>query len=352
MNACHVARFFYYNFADEKDYRKFPAVPVKNDGIATPILVGKPLDLTLPDAYEEKEHLNFQVYLEQNKTLAFMVLHHNKLVYESYFKDTDSSSVLAAFSVTKSVVSVLAGIALSEGKISSFDDPITKYVSGLKKGFEHIRLIDLMNMRSGICFNEGYYNPFGQMAKFYYGTNLNKFVRQLKVETAANKDYLYQSANTQLLAMAIESATGMKLNEYLSEKIWRPAGMEYPASWNVDSKKHQIIKAFCCLNAPLIDFARFGLLCQNKGFFNGQQIIPEAYFEQLLETKNDSRDSRAYPYIMNWRVLDDGSFFAKGILGQYIYIDPKNELLMLRFGSGSAHIDWIDFMRKLKPQIL
>ncbi len=352
MNACHVARFFYYNFADEKDYRKFPEVPVLKGDEVSEMSRGEPFIPKLPDSLVDKKHPDFSAYLEKNKSLAFMVLKDDSIISEIYFKDIDSASVLASFSVTKSVVSVLAGIARDEGKIKSFDDPVTDYVADLPNGFEQIHLIDLMNMRSGLNFTEAYYNPFGHMAKFYYGTHLDKFVRQLKVVDVPGNNYQYQSANTQLLAMAVESATGMKLNEYLSEKIWKPAGMAYDASWNTDSKKHQTIKAFCCLNSSLIDFARFGLICRHRGFWNGKQIIPESYFDALFNTKNDSRDSRGYPYIMHWRVLDDGSFFAKGILGQYIYIDPKNNLVMLRFGSGSANIDWIAFFRQIREQYL
>ena len=147
--------------------------------------------------------------------------------------------------------------------------------------------------------------------------------------------------------MILEESTGKKLPQFLEETLWSRLGMEYDASWNMDSRKHETTKAFCCINARPLDYAKFARLYLNRGNWEGDQVIPEGWIDESIRITNDSRDSRGYPYHYYWRVLEDGSFFAKGILGQYIYIDPADNLIMMRFGKKESNIDWVDFFRSL-----
>nr|NQU90559.1 serine hydrolase [Bacteroidota bacterium] len=206
--------------------------------------------------------------------------------------------------------------------------------------FENIRLEDLLNMRSGIKFNEGYSNPFADMAKYYYGRNLNKYIGKIKIEEKPDISYNYIGVNTQLLGMALERATGKKMNVYLEEKIWKPLGMEYDASWSVDSKKHQQIKAFCCINARAKDFAKFGRLYLNHGKMNGKTILPKDWVKKSTSIINDSKDSQGHPYTYQWRVKEDGAIYAKGVLGQYIYIFPEKNIIIVRLGKKATDVKW------------
>ncbi|MEI7983558.1 MAG: serine hydrolase, partial [Bacteroidota bacterium] len=214
-------------------------------------------------------------------------------------------------------------------------------------GFRNVTFKDLLEMRSGISFTEGYSNPFGSMAKFYYGLDLKKYTLALKIQDSAGAYYNYQSANTQLLAMALEKATGKSLSRYLEEKIWQPMGAEYPATWSVDSKSDQQIKAFCCINARAIDFAKFGQLFLDRGKTGEMSVIPTSWVSESLTIQTDSRDSEGIPYTYHWRVTEDGDFFAKGILGQYIYVCPEKRIVIVRFGKKSADISWARYFRNL-----
>ena len=127
--------------------------------------------------------------------------------------------------------------------------------------------------------------------------------------------------------------------------------MEADATWNMDSRKHGQTKAFCCINAHPLDFAKFGSMYLHMGKWNGKQIIPESWIRESIRITNDSRDSQGYPYHYQWRILEDGSYFAKGVLGQYIYIVPAKNLVILRFGKDTAKIDWISFSRNLFSQL-
>ena len=350
--SCHVGRFFYWNFADIKDYKKFPAVPIENGGeIFYFDEPEKQINPDLPGAFATKDkNYSLDQFLENNKTVAFLIIRNDSILYEKYFSGYADSSIIPSFSVSKTFVSALAGIAINEGYIESADKPITDFIPELlsqNPAFEKIRLEDLLNMRSGIKFNEGYSNPFADMAKYYYGKNLKKYITKLIIEEPPDQSYNYISVNPLLLGMAIERATGRQLNQYLQEKIWMPLGMEFDASWNVDSKKDSQIKMFCCINARTHDFAKFGRLYLNKGDWNGQQIVPRDWVEKSMSIINDSRDSQDYPYTYLWRVKEDGAIFAKGVLGQYIYIDPGKNVIMVRLGKKSKGVHWAGLMEEL-----
>ncbi|MCD4696875.1 MAG: beta-lactamase family protein, partial [Bacteroidales bacterium] len=227
----------------------------------------------------------------------------------------------------------------------------TFFLKELGPEFDKITIEDLLNMRSGIDFNESYSSPFADMAKYYYGTDLKKYITKLKIKKPPGQIYDYISVNTLLEGLIVERATNTKLNEYLERKIWVPLGMESDASWSIDSEKNQTFKAFCCINAIARDFAKFGRLYLNNGNWNGQQIVPKNWVIKSTSIMNDSRDSQAYPYTYHWRVLENGAFFAKGILGQYIFVYPEKDLVFVRLGKDYAGIDWADFFLKLSGQI-
>ena len=121
-------------------------------------------------------------------------------------------------------------------------------------------------MTSGLDFKESYFNPFGHAATFYYGTNLRKAIKKLKLKNEPGKDFDYVSGNTQFLGLILERALKNKsITKYLEEKIWIPLEMEYDATWSLDRKRNGLEKTFCCLNARARDFAKIGRLFLNKG---------------------------------------------------------------------------------------
>ncbi len=352
LHSCHVGRFFYWNFADANDYKKFASVPVNKAPESFHYSESNPKsDIPLPDAYQQESKTeSLSEFLEQNKTLAFLVIKNDSIVYENYFDGYNESSVIPSFSVSKVFVSALTGIAIQEGYLRSASQPITDFIPELldnDPAFASITIADLLNMRSGIRFNEGYANPFADMAKFYYGRHLQDYLKNLKIESPPDQNYEYTSVNTLLLAMILERSTGRQLNDYLAEKIWQPLGMEYEATWSIDSKAGNQIKAFCCLNARARDFAKLGSLYLNHGQWQGQQVVPEAWVEKSLSIINDSRDSQGYPYTYQWRVLPSGAAFAKGVLGQYIYIDLAKNVIIVRMGKKSGDVNWAAFFGEL-----
>jgi CubicO group peptidase (beta-lactamase class C family) len=349
--SCHVGRYFYWNYADISDWKKFSRVGVASGKHLSNFVFPKEnMFLQLPEKYSDTKNSGLSSFLENHKTVAFIFIQNDTIRFEEYYSGFDESSVVPSFSVSKVFVSALAGIAVEEGYFNNTHQPVTDFVPELLHSdslFANITLEDLLNMRSGIRFKEAYGSPFADMAKFYYGRNLKKYITRLEISSPPDVFYNYNSANTLLLAMAIERATGMPLNEYLSLKIWQPLGMEFDATMNIDSKKHNQIKAFCCLNARARDFARFGRLYLNSGNWQGKQIIPSEWVERSMTIINDSHDSQGFPYTYFWRVTSGGAIFAKGVLGQYIYLDPSKNIIIVRLGKKSAGVNWADFFQQL-----
>ncbi|MDP4281036.1 MAG: serine hydrolase [Bacteroidota bacterium] len=353
LTSCQFTRYIFWNYADVGDMNKFPADTLRNTGSVFNFAVSPaPVKVTLPGAFaKESNSRSFTEFLDKQKTLAFLVIRNDSIVYEVYFNRYSKSSLIPAFSVTKSFISALTGIALSEGYIKSIDQPVTDFLPGLKDpGMSRVSLRNLLTMRSGIKFDESYNKPWCEAATFYYGTNLPRLTLKLKTLSEPGKSYEYQSGNTQLLGMALEHATGRTLSEYLEEKIWNPLGMESPATWNYDSKRYHQIKAFCCINARARDFARFGRLYLNRGNWQGKSIIPESWVKESLTITNDSKDSQGYPYTYQWRVTPEGNFFAKGILGQFIYVCPQKNIIIVRMGESAGKIVWPELFHQLLDQ--
>jgi CubicO group peptidase (beta-lactamase class C family) len=194
-------------------------------------------------------------------------------------------------------------------------------------------------MTSGLDFNEGYYNPFGHVATFYYGTNLRKAIKKLKLKRAPGERFEYVSGNTQLLGLILERALQTKtISAYLQEKLWIPLQMEHDASWSLDRQKEGLEKTFCCINATARDYAKIGRLYLNGGNWNGKQIISPSWVKQSITPSNRAGSASYYQY--QWWIPSKGTFLAQGILGQYIYVDPSKNLVIVRLGANKGEADW------------
>lgn len=340
MGSCKFSRFVYYNFADIRDYRIFPTRVLEADSVFFSFV--KPEEEDFPSLISIKEEdCFFENYLEGNHTVAFLIIQNDTVKYERYFDNYSASDIVPSFSMAKSITSILIGAAIADGLILSVDDPVVKYIPELSKnkGFEEIKITHLLQMTSGIKFSEGYYNPFGEVASFYYGRNLKKEMKKLKLKRKPGEAFEYISGNTAVLGWILDKVLKDKtLTEYLEEKLWRPLQMEYDATWSLDKKKG-LEKAFCCINARAVDYAKIGRLYLHKGSWEGQQIVPESWVEQ--STRIDTTEGSAWYYQNQWWLPSkNGDFLAQGILGQYIYVNPEKNLVIVRLGKKQGKVNW------------
>ena len=349
LSSCKVGRFVIYNFADIRDYKKFPSrTLVSNETKFTfhttdngkypkAIKVGNKLD-----------SVSLDWLLEENKTVAFLIIKNDTIQYEQYFKGYDRESIIPSFSMAKSVTSILIGCAIDDGLIKSVAEPITNYIPEMRKnGFEKVSIKHLLQMTSALNFSESYFNPFGHAASFYYGRNLKRQIAKLKLKGVPGRTFEYVSGNTQLLGLILERALkGKTVTQYFQEKLWTPLEMEYDASWSLDKKKEGTEKTFCCINARARDFAKIGRLYLNKGNWNGRQIVSEKWVETSITMDTTEGGVNYYKYQW-WLPSTSGDFMAEGILGQHIYVDPSRNIVIVRMGKNNGNINWSDFFSLL-----
>ncbi|OJV54044.1 MAG: serine hydrolase [Bacteroidetes bacterium 43-16] len=347
LSSCKVGRFVMYNFADIRDHEKFPARNIQTGSAKFSFPVAEKSKVPKVLQLKDKSY-PFEQYLEDNKTVAFLVIKNDTIQYEHYWDNYDTNSIVPSFSMAKSITSILIGCAIDDKLIQSVDEPITRYIPELKEsGFEKVSIEHLLQMTSGLKFNEGYSNPFGGVATFYYGTNLRKAIKKMKLKSEPGTQFEYLSGNTQLLGLVLERALKDKtVTAYLEEKIWKPLEMEYDASWSLDRKKNGLEKTFCCINARARDYAKIGRLYLNKGKWKDRQIVSEEWVRQStkIDTKNGSAGYYQYQW---WLPTQTGDFMAQGILGQYIYVHPDKNLIIVRLGRNEGKADWWEILSGL-----
>lgn len=346
LASCTAGRMLIYNFADIKDYKKFQNRPIQAPSDTWTFSYGD--SLKPPKTITANgESMPWRDFLEEYKSVAFLLIRNDTILIEDYLNGYDEESIVTSFSVAKSVVSILYGIAIEEGIIGGVSDPVTKYIPELKEaGFDKVTIEHLLQMTSGLKFNESYANPFGEAANYYYGGNLEKLVTNAKLENEPGETFNYVSGDTQILTLILSRALGEKtVTAYFEEKVWKPLGMEYDASWSLD-KKDGLEKGFCCLNMRARDFAKIGRLYLNKGNWNGKQIVPADWVAQ--STKVDSSNGSADYYQYQWWLFPEkNEFYANGILGQYIFVSPDRNIVAVRLGQKTAGVGWSGFISKL-----
>lgn len=379
FQSCYVGRFFIYNFADVRDYKKFPKTELHKSEIPFYFKDGSQnLSIRLPKTVKGKHKTySFESALKKTGTISFIIIRNDSILYQWLSPGKDNSSITTTFSMSKSFLSALIGIAIDEGKILSVNDSITSYLEFLdKEEFGKVTIQHVLDMRSGIKFGENYFNPFGDVAKYYYGTHLKKYIKHLKMESEPGKKFRYISLNTQLLALILEKATGKTPTAYLQEKLWTPLGMEYDATWSVDSKKNKTEKAFCCINGRALDYAKLGRLYLNKGKWNEKQLVSKEWVEESTTFKKrknnfvysyhwwhtrdhipsiDSIHIEAPYYIdpyatvpNTYVVKPSGDYFAQGLLGQYLYMYPEKNIIIVRMSKREGrNVYWPELFKDI-----
>lgn len=305
----------------------------------------------LPETYYyQGEEKSIQSFLEETWTTGFVVLKDGKIYYEEYFLGNEEDTKVISWSVSKSIISALVGIAVNDGYIKDIQEPVTEYVPSLQgSGYSGVPIKDILQMSSGIHFNEDYadfnsdINRMGRALAF--NTSIDEFVSSLESEREPGTYNHYVSMDTQVLAMLLREATGQNLTEYMEKNLWSKMGMEEDAYWLLDRKGMEL--AFGGLNAVLRDYARFGLLYMNGGSYNGQEIVPAGWVEDSVTPDSphlmpgrkgpDQEELMGYGYQW-WLPADtDGDFMAIGIYNQYIWIHPELGVVIAK---SSAYPDY------------
>ena len=294
--------------------------------------------MPLPPGPPLKLGLDVDAYMAGQRSAAVLIVHDGKLRLERYGLGYDASGRWTSFSVAKSFTSTLVGAALRDGAIKSMDDKVSDYIPEMKgSAYNDVSLRQLLTMTSGVKWNEDYADPKSDVARFNGHKpedgvdSLVSYMRRLPREVPAGTRWHYSTGETNLVGVLLARAVQKPLATYLSEKIWVPAGMEQQATWILNRSGQEI--SGCCIQASPRDYARFGLFILGGARVGGQSIVPDGWLAEATSQRTGiDRPGRGYGY--QWWTYTDGTFAARGIFGQGIFIDPKRRIVIV------SNADW------------
>ena len=292
-------------------------------GTPSPLPTGEPIKLST----------NIDTYMAGQRSAAVLVVHDGKLRMERYGLGFDGAGRWTSFSVAKSFTSTLVGAAVKDGFIKSLDDKVSFYIPDLKgSAYDEVSVRQLLTMTSGVKWNEDYSDPHSDVAQFNKhkpddGVEaLVSYMRKLPRAAPAGTKWLYSTGETNLVGTLVQQATKKPLATYLAEKVWGPAGMDQQATWLLSKSGKEI--GGCCVQAAARDYARMGVFIVNGAMFNGQSIVPDGWWAEATTKQADiGQPGRGYGY--QWWTYDDGTFAARGIFGQGIFLDTKRKLVIV-----------------------
>lgn len=323
LKAVRTIYFTGHTTAYLEDYKKFDNVVVKS---------GEPQPWPQSKIYNTATASDSIMSVhERYGSIAYLVIKNDSILFEEYYDGFGKDSKSNSFSMAKSYVSAMLGKAIMQGHVKSLEQPVGDFFTEYSTGdAARMTVGDLASMASGLNWDEGYYSPFSVTTQAYFDDDLAKIMLDRGIKTKPGQDFEYLSGNTELLAMVLEKATGMELEEYLSQEFWKALGSESDALWQVDSEENGLIKAYCCIASNARDFARLGKLYKNHGKWNGKQLLDSAF---VVKSITPRFEGAPYGYGF-WLKKHDGKdlFMMRGHLGQYVMVVPQDNLMVVRLG--------------------
>jgi len=274
----------------------------------------------------------FDRFMADQRVRGVLVLQDGRIRLERYVAPHSRTTRWNSFSVAKSVTSTLVGAAMKDGYIHSLDDAVTRYITGLRgSAYEDVTVRQLLTMTSGVKWNEDYTDVNSDVARMYAqppdpGFDMTvSYVRKLPREAPPGTKWVYKTSETNLVGVLVADATRKPLAEYLSERIWRPYGMERDAEWMIDDVGHE--QGGCCLAMTLRDYGRFGQFVLDGARIDGRSIVADSWLPEATRTQVSIGPGSGYGY--QWWTREDGTFEGRGIYGQTLHIDRARRLVIV-----------------------
>ena len=371
---CFWSRLLVWRGATYDDFTtKFAARAIANGG--PPLSLGRPAapspafaEIAYLRISDRSEHSAPTAdLLDRTETRALVALKDRRIVFERYRRGADHNALASSFSIAKSALSALIGVAIGEGKIGGLDEPMTVRLPEFadRRGAERICIRHLLSMTSGLRYRGGGMGggPFGDDARSYYDPDLRRLALKAQPQAEPGARWQYNNFNPLLLGLILERAVGQSVSTYLSEKLWKPLGAEAPASWSLDSRHSGFEKMESGLNARAVDFLNFGLLFLEGVARDGRQVVPRAWVDASTRHDPAVAGPAASPRGQEWARMRDygylwwldpkapGRFFGMGNMGQVLYVAPDRNAVLARFGASFADIDWVGVLRGLATRL-
>ena len=314
---------------------------------------GDSLNVPSSFAYNDQK-LGTQQFLKDSWTTGLIVIQNDEIALEDYYLGNSAVTQNISWSMAKSFISALIGIAVNEGHIKSIEQSVDAYATSLGgSGYEGVSIKNVLQMSSGVAFNEDYgdfYSDINRWGRdFSLGNSQDAFAATLKNDIEPGTVNHYVSINTHVLGMVLTQATGRSITDYMQEKLYNPMGMEHDGLWIIDGQGMEM--ALGGLNLTLRDFAKLGSLYLHDGTFNGQQIVPASWVaDSRTMDQPHLLPGNDFGYGYQWWMVggDSGEFMAMGVYGQYIYINPETNTVIVKnsanpFYNDTSYIPSSDF---------
>ncbi len=302
--------------------------------------------------------------LEANDSIAFLVVRDGAILYEQYFQGHSETSLSQLFSVSKSFTSALIGMAIEDGYMEGVEQPVTDLIPELlERGFGVVTLHHLLTMTSGSSYHEND-NPFGEHVILNYTPNLEVEILQFTMEREPGELYRYKSGDNALLSLALARALDDEaLTAYAQRRLWTPLRMQDQGVWSTDREVDGLERSWCCLATTARDIAKFGALYLNNGLWRGEQLLSADWVEQSTGQSQVPGDLwpgeyqevgwRGYGY--QWWLASEqtGDFFAFGKDGQFVYVNPSEQVVIVRLGRSAGDLrgsQWVRLFQTLARQ--
>lgn len=299
--------------------------------------------------------------LESSGTLAFLVIKDDVIIAERYLHGHSETGISQVFSTSKSITSILIGAAIDDGLIKSVNDPVTDYVPELiDGGFGNVTIENLLNMQSNMDYFESD-NPFAEHVIFNFTDQLEQEILKLEVRKTPDTEFRYKSGESALLGLILDRALAEKtITQYTQERLWDALGMEQRGVWGVD-RLDGLERVWCCLSLSARDLAKLGRLYLHQGNWDGTQLVSSQWVE--ASTTKGAYDPNEWPadyvesglvnYKYQWWLVSEeqGIYTTVGKDGQYMYIDPGKNLIIIRLGEGTGNLRWIRIFQAIAAEI-
>ena len=362
----YVARVLSRQDSDVGDYLNF--FPTRRlDASPTPFrFQTQPDDGAAADAVETAfGEDDLDAFLTETQTQALLVIKDDQIVLERYVNGWQRDSMVTSFSVAKSFVSTLVGIAIEEGAIHSLDDPITAYLPELVERdprFEQITVRHLLLMSSGLEYDESgsfLFNGDDPLTT-YHPDQRHLALTNTRIAGPPGNSFSYNKYHPQLLGLILERTTGMSVTALTQTRLWDPLGMEFDGAWTLDSDASGFEKMEAGLNARAVDFAKLGRLFLHEGTWDGTQVVSSDWVATATGVDPADRAPGApygRYYALMWWGVDNASgppdFYAAGDHGQYVYVSPQHDVIVVRTGIeyGVSSSRWVDAFGRIAASL-
>lgn len=340
LNSC-----FFSQIPEVNSYKEMPNRKIQRASLPA-VIQNDYQDLSAIEVHRKRRAITLEEFVENSNSSAFLIFKKGKLIFERYDANFKEDQVHASFSVAKSILSALIGVAIEEGKLGSVEEYVLDYLPHLDSAeYKGIKILHLLQMTSGIRYSE---------IDVFHAEDVSQIFEKPIVKFKVGQKHEYWSTTYQLLGMVLQKAIAPQtISSYLSEKIWQPMGAEADANWTID-KVEGMEKTFCCIQAVARDYGRFGLLYLNKGNWNEKQIIPEKWIEKSIAINEEEGSVKKYNYGWWFPSEQQNEYMARGFKGQYVFINQEKQTVIVRLGAnrdGLIGFKWSKLLSEINQQL-